>query len=56
MMIVAFMVGARMLVVVVFVAVCLFVGPIVRVFTSLFVRMLSVLNMQVRGLKTLVLA
>ena len=52
---VAIMAGARVLVVVVFVP-ARFVGPIARVFTALFVRMLSVLTMHVAWLKTLVLA
>jgi hypothetical protein len=55
MMIVTLMAGARVLVVVGFVL-PRFVGPIARVFAALFVRMLSMLTMQVAGLRTLVLA
>ncbi len=53
MMIVTLVVGARVLVVVVFAR---FVGPIARIGAALFIGVLGVLTMLVAGLKTLVLA
>jgi hypothetical protein len=55
MVIVALMVGAGVLVVVIFVP-ARFIGLIVRVAMALFERMLSVLTMHVAGIKSLVLA
>ena len=55
MIVVTLMVGARVLVVVVFVF-TRFVGPIARVFAAPFIGMLGMLTMYVAGLETLVLA